>query len=98
MATYQIELATGERVFMVRQSELGETRNWSSSVNYWEQYWTSRYLTTIRSGWWLQFIEFMGGGDQFEQIALAAGGDEGYRLRDYVSTAVAGSPALMRQP
>jgi hypothetical protein len=40
----------------------------------------------------------MGGGDQFEQIALAAGGDEGYRLRDYVSTAVAGSPALMRQP
>jgi hypothetical protein len=24
--------------------------------------------------------------------------EEGYRLRDYVSTAVAGSPALMRQP
>ena len=45
-------------------------------MNHWEQYWTSRYLATIRSVWWLQFIEFMGGGDQLEQVALAAGGEE----------------------
>ena len=61
-------------------------------MNHWEQYWTSRYLTTIRSVWWLQFIEFMGGGDQFEQIALAAGWEEEAWRTEYVSHSVAVTP------
>jgi hypothetical protein len=38
------------------------------------------------------------GGREFGLSAVAAGDKEGHRLRDFVSTAVAGSPASMRQP
>jgi hypothetical protein len=57
----------------------------------------SGFLTTLRSLWWLQFIDSGGGGDQFDRVVLAAGYEEEAWRGVYVSYGVAVTPVIDRQ-
>jgi hypothetical protein len=52
-------------------------------------------LTTLRSSWRVQFIEFVSGGVQFREDALATGEGEGYWHASLVAFTVASSPATI---
>jgi hypothetical protein len=51
----------------------------------------------LRSSLWAQFIGGFDGGIQFDRTTRAAGDEEEYRRREFVSSVVATSPPLMRQ-
>jgi hypothetical protein len=54
-------------------------------------------LTTLRSLRWLQFIEKLGGGDEFGRAVLAAGEEEERGCGEHVFIAVAVTPVIDRQ-
>ena len=61
------------------------------------QYWVSGYLTTLRSLRWLQFIELVCGGREFEEGRAAVGGREEHWRSGLVSYAVAINPVINRE-
>ena len=54
----------------------------------------SGYLTTLRSLRWLQFIEKLGGGDEFGRAVLAVGAGEERGCGEHVFIAVAVTPVV----
>jgi hypothetical protein len=72
-------------------------QNSSSLVIGWGQYWVSGYLTTLRSLRWLQFIELVGGGREFEEGRATVGGREEHWRSGLVSYAVAINPVINRE-
>jgi hypothetical protein len=55
------------------------------------------WVMMLRSSLWAQFIGGFDGGIQFDRTTRAAGDEEEFRRREFVSSVVATSPALMRQ-
>jgi hypothetical protein len=69
-------------------------QNSSSLVIGWGQYWVSGYLNTLWSLQWLQFIELVGGGREFEEGRAAVGGRRVHCRSGFVSHAVAITPVI----